>query len=684
MELDEFYQELLHKIRLKSQELEDFPEPSFLEMVTEDLCEAGVVEDFCHAHLSDIKSGPYRNSRVDGYCFSEENDSVDLFIVDLKQNESLDTLTHTEMEAIFARLERFFLASISSRSFEEMEESAPVYGLAYQLNREARKYCNLRLFLVSSRALSGRVKSLEGKRLDDWDVTYHVWDVSRQHRMYDSRGQREDVIINFVEEFGEPLACLPAHICAEEYQSYLVVIPGEQLAKLYGTYGGRLLELNVRTFLQARNKVNKGIRNTIINNPDRFFAYNNGITATAEHVEIVDGAIAQAKNLQIVNGGQTTASLYHASRKDKADLSRIFVQMKLSIVNSDISNEVVPKISEYANTQNKVNASDFFSNHPYHVRMEEFSRRLWAPATDGSQKETKWFYERARGQYVEAQSDMKPARRKAYALEYPKFQVFTKTDLAKFDNCWDGYAREVNLGAQKNFAHYGQRIADKWDEDATIFNEDYFRQTVGRAIIFRETEKMVSRQVWYQGGYRANIVAYTQGLLSQIISDMKMSLDYQALWQRQAISPALLSTLETIAKDVNRFVTAPPDGIRNVTEWCKRVGCWEGLKKLEIKLTDAFTKELIPLTEVRQRKKDAKKTQTIDDGIGAQKKVIELSAVFWRRALEHGMKSRVLSPTDSGILQTACMIPQRIPSEKQSIRLLQILQKLEEEGFKAD
>lgn len=684
MELDEFYQELQHRIRLKAQELEDFPEPSFLELVTEELCEAGVIEDYSHAHLSDVKSGPYRNSRVDGYCFSEENDSVDLFIVDYKPIESLDTLTFTEMETIFARLERFFLASISNRAFEEMEESAPVYGLAHQLNGEARKYCNLRFFLVSARTLSGRVQSLEKKRLDEWDVSYHVWDVSRQHRMFDSRGQREDVIIDFVEEFGEPLACLSAHIGADEYQSYLAVVPGEQLANLYGTYGGRLLELNVRTFLQARNKVNKGIRNTIVNNPDRFFAYNNGITATAEEVEIVDGAIASARNLQIVNGGQTTASLYHASRKQKADLSRIFVQMKLSIVNPEIANEVVPKISEYANTQNKVNASDFFSNHPFHVRMEEFSRRLWAPATDGSQKETKWFYERARGQYAEAQSDMTPARSKAYKLEYPKPQMFTKTDLAKFDNCWDGYAREVNLGAQKNFAHYAQRIAAKWDEDNTTFNEDYFRQAVGRAIIFRATEKMVSKQDWYQGGYRANIVAYTQGLLSKAISDMKMSLDYQALWQKQTLSPALLFTLETIARGVNEFVTAAPDHVRNVTEWCKRVECWNGLKNLDVELADNFKKELIPLSEVRQRNKDAKKTQTIDDGIMAQKKVLELLAPFWRKALEYGMKSRALSPTDSGILQAACMIPQKIPSEKQSVRLLQILQKLEEEGFKVD
>ena len=222
--------------------------------------------------------------------------------------------------------------------------------------------------------------------------------------------------LDFAEMMGDGLPCLPAHLNSATYKSYLVVMPATVLAELYGKYGSRLLEQNVRSFLQVRGNVNKGIRATIMNDPEMFFAYNNGITATARDVENGKHAngivIVSLKDLQIVNGGQTTASLFHTHRKDKASLENIFVQMKLSVIDEEKSEEVVPRISEYANTQNKVNAADFFSNHPFHVRMEGFSRRLWAPAQQGAQRETKWFYESARGQYADAQSKLTPRREK--------------------------------------------------------------------------------------------------------------------------------------------------------------------------------------------------------------------------------------------------------------------------------
>jgi AIPR protein len=184
--------------------------------------------------------------------------------------------------------------------------------------------------------------------------------------------------------------------------AYLSVVPAVQLAAIYDRWGSRLLEQNVRSFLQARGNVNRGIRNTLEREPEMFFAYNNGITATAEAIESETTeqglVITNIHNLQIVNGGQTTASIHLASRQ-KVDLFRVFIQMKLSIVGPDLAEKIVPKISQYANSQNRVNAADFFANHPFHVRMEEFSRRLYAPSPEGNFRESKWFYERARGSY---------------------------------------------------------------------------------------------------------------------------------------------------------------------------------------------------------------------------------------------------------------------------------------------
>jgi len=198
-----------------------------------------------------------------------------------------------------------------------------------------------------------------------------------------------------------------------------------------------------------------------MNEPYMFFAYNNGITATAQEVETnvseTGLQITRIKDLQIVNGGQTTASLFHTRRKAKAPLDGIFVQMKLAVIDSQESETVVPRISEYATTQNRVNAADFFSNHPFHIRMEEFSRRIWAPAKQGEQRETKWFYERARGQYADAHAKLTPGEQRRFKAENPKSQMITKTDLAKFENVWDEHPKWVNLGAQKNFAQYAKR-----------------------------------------------------------------------------------------------------------------------------------------------------------------------------------------------------------------------------------
>src|SRR5262249_27626882 len=162
-------------------------------------------------------------------------------------------------------------------------------------------------------------------------------------------------------------------------------------------------------------------------------AYNNGISATASEAGFVerDGALRLAKlrHLQIVNGGQTTASIFNVMKKDKGvNLDRIRVQMKLSVIKPELVDEMVPRISQYANSQNKVSDADFFSNHPFHVRIEGISRRLWAPAPEGVLTQTHWFYERARGQYANASAWLKPAKKREFDLQNPRGQVMTKTD----------------------------------------------------------------------------------------------------------------------------------------------------------------------------------------------------------------------------------------------------------------
>ncbi len=251
------------------------------------------------------------------------------------------------------------------------------------------------------------------------------------------------MLIDFEKDFGGALPALKASQDNAALESYLMIVPGHQLASIYDRWGARLLEANVRSFLQARAKTNKGIQKTIKDAPELFFPYNNGLSATADEVTCVQTssglAVSSINNLQIVNGAQTTGSIHASLRLAKEQLDRVFVQMKLTVVPPDRSEEIVPRISEFANTQNKVNAADFFSNHPFHIRMEQISRSTIFAAPDNERHDSKWFYERSRGQYINERAKLKPTQQKKFDLEFPKTKLFSKTDLAKFVFSASGY-----------------------------------------------------------------------------------------------------------------------------------------------------------------------------------------------------------------------------------------------------
>ena len=678
--VDDFYRDFRQEILGRADANEDFIESEFVEYIAEFLVDSGEVESFDYCQYK-----AERGIRVDGYNLVEDDGVLNLFISDFRNSEELTSLTKTEISAAFRRLENFFSKSLRQEFYPQLEETSQGYGLAHQIYTLKNSFSKIRLFLLSNGLLSSRVYSLESAQYLAYEISYNIWDISRLHRLATSRHGKEDIVIDLIESFGESLPCLPAHIDTNAYQSYLMVMPGKMLAMLYDEYGARLLEQNVRCFLQFRGNVNKGIRNTIRNDPEMFFAYNNGITATAEEIYFNQSngtqKIRKLKNLQIVNGGQTTASIFSAKKKDRMNLDKIFVQVKLSIVDPERSVEVVPKISEYANTQNKVNAADFFANHPYHIRMEEFSRRLWARPKEGELRQTKWFYERARGQYLDAQAHLTPALRKKFKGEYPKAQMFTKTDLAKFENAWEDCPHTVSKGAQKNFAIYASEIGKKWDKDEKAFNELYFKHLVARAIVFRTTEKLIMKQSWYGGGYRANIVVYSIAWIADKVSSMKKVIDFSKIWETQKISKAFYETLEDVSYQIHKIITDTPENISNVTEWCKKEGCWLKVKTFDMDLSEAFISELIGTEIAAVDEKDAKKVQKIDDGINAQKKVLDLGPEKWKELSVWGFSQKLLNEKDMGILQVAVGKPDKIPSEKQSMHLMKLLAKMEIEGF---
>ena len=671
----EFFQEVVRDAETAPQQLEE----SLFEKFGDVLVEQGEIPTadpsaYWHRHLG---------IRVDGYGGDplDDNGTLSLVVADFEQSDRVARLTQTRMNLVFRRLDKFVRKALDGRWRNSIEETSPGFRLADLLVARWSRVQRIRMFLVSNRLLSDRVDGRPAGALRERPVTYSVWDIGRLHRLETARGGREELFIDFARDFGGALPMLPAHLGDAEYESFLAVLPGPTLAAIYDRWGPRLLEQNVRVFLQARSKVNKGIKRTIEREPRMFFAYNNGLTATAEEARVEGPAAARKlvglRNFQIVNGGQTTASI-HAAYRRKEDLSRVFVQMKLSIVSSERAKEMVPRISEYANSQNRVNAADFFANHPFHIRIEEFSRRIYAPAPDGVFHQTKWFYERARGQYADAKAGLTRARRKRFLMEYPSSQKFQKTDLAKFLNVWRRMPHIVSLGAQKNFAKFAQYVGAKWDKAPNDFNERWYRQLIAKAIVFRRTERVVSAQRWYQGGYRANIVAYAIARLAHEIEERKQAVDFQAIWRKQNIGPGLERTLAAVGRVAHGVLTSPPDGIHNVTEWAKKPACWSLVKKRPIRWSPALEAELVPHEERLRRRRAGRRDQRELNGMEALIAVVNAGPVFWQKLCRWGSQRSLLTPKEASILRAAAG---GVPSERQSLVALKTLKRLRDEGY---
>ncbi len=681
IEIGDYYGELFQEVHSTADADGLYVEDAFFDLACSQLLDAGELDTADRAqYLSP------RGMRVDGYGGDPvaSDGILSLIIVDFRQSASLGTLTASDMNAIFRRLTNFVTKSLSDDFRSGLEETAPAFGLADLISSRWSTLSRIRMILVSNRVLSARVDGREAGEVNGVPVTYSVWDLGRFHRLAVSGQGQEPIAVDLERDFGGALPVLPAHLTDAGYESYLVVIPGPQLAAIYDRWGARLLEQNVRVFLQARGNVNKGIRNTIENDPEMFFAYNNGITATAERVETRatrEGlVITRLENLQIVNGGQTTASIHSASRRKDADISRVFVQMKLSVVEHAQAVEIVPRISEYANSQNRINAADFFANHPFHVRMEGFSRRVHAPSPDGTFRESKWFYERARGQYQDARAGLSTSQRKKFDLEYPKRQVFSKTDLAKYLNVWRGCPHIVSRGAQKNFVEFAEFIGREWEKKSEVFSEGFYREAVVKALVFRDVEKLVTEQPWYQGGYRANVVAYTIAKLAHDTETLGRCVDFESIWRNQKVPAPLREALVVGSKAVHDIIVDPPSNIRNVTEWAKQQACWYRVAELKVRWPTGLRDVLLTKEGRKALERERVTDQKLLDGIEAQTVVVKAGGEFWRGVKAWGAEKGLLTPTERGVLDVAGTLPAKIPSERQSVKALGALQRLQAAG----
>ena len=644
---------------------------SFTQTVFDMLSEAGEFDDplVCYHRA--------RGMEVSGYMVDEDEGRVDLFLSIHTNSIPPETVTRQRVEVAFRRLNSFLEWCLSGRHVE-LEESSPVFDMAAHIHAFRGGLAKVRLCVITDGRTT--IESVPGdENLGDIVISSSLWDVVRLHRLSTSGRQRETISIDLMERFGEPVPCLQAASTQEGYRAFLMLIPGEVLRSIYADFGSRLLETNVRSFLQARGKVNRGIRDTIAREPERFLAYNNGITLTAETVEMNDNggarAVTRLGGLQIVNGGQTTASLL-ATDRGRADLSQVHVAAKLiEIAEGEVHDELVRNVSRYANSQNRISEADFSSNDPFHVRIEELSRTTWAPAVGGSQRQTKWFYERARGQYQDAKaSESTPARRRAFSTEHPTRQRFTKTDLAKFENTWDQLPHMVSRGAQKNFSDYMIRLGER---DQTVIDRTHFERLVAKAILFRTAERIVQRQNF--GGYRANIVTYTLALLFNATSQR---IDLDRIWREQGLTAELQEVIADLSHDVHRIITDPPTA-RNITEWCKAERCWEIVRTSVSRApVNRIERELLNTAATRREQKRSISSVS-PDYVENLRRLVEVNSEGWRMLADWGTGTSSIDPSQRQLALRIGRALQRGSTirPKDAERAVEMLDRARELGF---
>ena len=673
--LVEFHQDFLQWILSDSESRGLMKPQAFFENVCEELVSTGdLTINYTAAEYT--KNG----MEVYGYDYDEERKILTLLVHQFFQEDAIETLTKSHITTKLNRLKTFYKKCVQGL-YKDMEETSEAYAMAYYIYKywHSDQINKIRLFILTDGKTTRTLSELPSEVVDNITTEFRIIDIEYIYKTYLSEYNHS------LSELEIDIPCLEVTNLSDEYKSYLTVLRGDYIVDIYEKFGQKLFEQNVRTFLQFRGSVNQGIRNTIEYKPEMFFAYNNGITATATNVELNEkGNISKIINFQIVNGGQTTSAIYAAKRNSKIDVSNVSVQMKLSVVKEkEKQNDFVSRVSEYANTQNKVNKSDFFSNSNFHKEMKNYSKRIWVSAVSGSQRRTHWFYERVRGEYLNEQAYLSKSEIRQFQLENPKHQMLDKTFLSKSENVWMQKPDIVSKGAEYSFSSFAEHITNCLEKDNFAITESYFKDAVARVILFRAVEKLVSNAPWYDGGFRAQTVAYTISYLSYLVEKSDKFFNFNIIWEEQRLPLSLVEILKTISEAVYETITNTPEGTANVAQWCKKSRCWEVVKdmRFNVEIDDNL---LVDKDEQKYNKREDKKDKKIDSGIEMQVFVVNTSDEVWKNLHAHYKKYEFtsnMSGTQLDILEKMVKNHLTPPSEKQSKILYQLYQKGVNEGI---
>ncbi|MDD3876657.1 MAG: AIPR family protein [Bacteroidales bacterium] len=671
MELTEFAIDFLENALISVEEEKISQEDAITNDILEYIIDSGevVAHELCHYKVRGLK--------INAWNYDDDNEAIDLFITIFKSDQRLTRVSDKDITDAFNKVENFFFSARDGKLSAKVDESDTAIFDVVQIIEQTKDIVkNVRIFVITNGQSSADIipETIEENGIC---IDFQLWDIERVYQQYLIRSGKQKIEIDFINDFNHKLKCLHMDEVSDKVDAYLAIIPGKILAKIYDTYRQGLLEKNVRTFLQFKAKVNKGIRDTIRKEPDMFFAYNNGISTTAEKVEVEfeDNVpyITRIENWQVVNGGQTTASIFSTSTEKDIDLSKVFVQMKISVVKKqDDIDSIIPNISRFANTQTIIKDSDFSSNSEYHNAIQDFSRSEWSPSLTGGKATNKWFYERARGQYLDEKSKRTGKELKIFDKEYPKKQKFTKTDLAKYEMSWWQRPFDVGKGAENNFKIFTKELVS----DKNEVSKKYYQRLIAKAILFKEIDRLVTKR--NLGGYKANMVSYILSWLSYK-SNKKLNLDN--IWDKQDISESVNNQIEQMIDIVWKHICTPSKSGMNIGEWCKKQECWLTLK-------DKFIDTSLIQDEIRNDADTYVETDLIGQELSPQDARIideagKIKGEVWFSLSKWAKENNRFTPFDRKLAYNLGVLANRktVLSSKQAKSALRILKQAKDEGF---
>ena len=675
-------------------------EEAFADFVTQELEQSELIDDYTPAFFDHCAGRGRLRYHINGYSFSAVDGFLNLFVTRFDGDEKPlkmglpDIRSDVEAAINFIR-DRNSLLEAASDATDYLDCIEIINSHMGNQETSIRKF---RIYLLTDGIVTDNAKRARFPDIEGKPVELYVYDIHNIYLLSIADEGRGTLQIDFTKYSPWKVHCQAAGESCEpnkfRYESYMGVVPGVVLADIYDEYGARLLEGNVRSFLSTKGAVNKKIRETILRFPEQFFAFNNGVSVTASNVRFDDnGNLIYAEEFQIINGGQTTASISNARFCDRADLSKINVLMKLTVTKDgmyeDDKQDLLRTISRSSNQQNKVSDADFFSTHPFHVQIEKIAEMTPAPAVSATQLRTYWFYERARGQYTQRQMKLSRAQKEAFKKEYPPKQKITKTDLAKYRYSWDEKPYLVSKGAQSNFQVFAKEVTDIWEKgenERSKYNIQYFRDTVSLAIMYKTVEDIVSDQDWYTGSFRANIVTYSIAMFHHLIVKQYVNkvLDLDCIWRIQELPPVLVKIFKKITKKVYEEIVNERSGVTNYTQRCKQKTFWEnmpGFIDVDLSNYPALLQLLIGKDERRTVEKKAKKIGKMLSGIELQKKVISKGPVFWKELQDFAYDHKKVGVLPKEQTALTSVIRGNIPPDFACKTLQSFLRRCQENGF---